>query len=271
MHVPVLSIVFMAVSAVLAIGIPVCLFIDFRKKCSVKVIPMLAGVAGFIIFALVLEGSIHRIVIGRFISMDTPVLYVVYGIFMAGIFEETARFIAFKILKRKYQGIETALSYGIGHGGIESVLLAGFPMLIAIFASVIINTGNIEIITGRFRGEALAAINNQIGVLFTIVPYMFLFSGIERMMALAIQLSLSVVVFYSVFGKDKLLLYPLAIISHAIIDIPAVLFQAGVLKSLFLTEGIVCLSAIGMVLFAKYLHGKLSATLVSDPSPLIDQ
>jgi uncharacterized membrane protein YhfC len=270
MSVPVLSIVFMAVSAILAIGVPVYLFIVFRKKYNAKVIPMLVGIAGFVIFALVLEALIHRIVIGRFVSPSTPALYVIYGIFMAGIFEESARFIAFKILKRKYQGIGTALSYGTGHGGIESILLAGLAMINSIVSSIIINTGNIETITGKLQGEALAAANYQVAALVATAPYMFLVGGIERLMAIAVQLSLSIIVFYAVFGKNKVWLYPLAIVIHAIVDIPAILFQIGGIKSIFVVEGIVCLLTVGVVLFAKYLHGKLSATLIPDPSPSSD-
>jgi len=270
MSVPVLSIVFMAVSAILAIGVPVYLLILFRKKYNAKVIPMLIGVAGFVVFALVLEASIHRIVIGRFISASNKVLYVLYGAFMAGIFEESARFIAFKILKRKYGGIGTALSYGIGHGGIESILLAGMSMINSIVSSIIINTGNIEMIRGNYQGETLATVNDHMAALVAAAPYMFLVSGIERLMAIAIQLSLSVIVFYAVFGKNKLWLYPLAIIFHAIVGIPAMVFQMWGLN-LFLTEGIVCLLAVCVVLFAKYLHGKLSATLIADPSPSIGQ
>jgi len=74
-----------------------------------------------------------------------------------------------------------------------------------------------------------------------------------------------------VFGKKKTWLYPLAIVLHAIIDIPAVLFQIGVIKSIFAVEGIICVLAVGVVLFAKYLHGKLSATLVADPVPSSSQ
>jgi uncharacterized membrane protein YhfC len=225
---------------------------------------MLFGVAGFVIFALILESIIHRIVIGRFVSPSTPVLYVIYGVCMAGIFEETARFIAFKILKKKYQGIGTALSYGIGHGGIESILLAGLAMINSIATSIIFNTGNIESITGKLQGDMLAAANNQLVALITTAPYMFLVSGIERMMAIAVQLSLSVVVFYAVFGKKKTWLYPLAIVLHAIVDIPAILFQIGVIKSIFAVEGIICVLTVGVVLFAKYLHKKLSATLIAD-------
>jgi len=259
MSVPVISILFMAVSAILAIGIPVCLFIVFRKKFNLKVIPMLFGIAGFVVFALVLEAIVHRIVIGRFISPSTPALYVIYAAFMAGIFEESARFIAFKILKRKYEGIGTALSYGIGHGGIESILLAGLAMISSIATSIIINTGNIEIITGKLQGDALAVANYQLQALIATAPYMFLVGGFERVMAMAVQLSLSVAVFYSVFGKNKLWLYPLAILFHAIVDIPAVIFQLGGIKSVFMVEGIVCLLAVSAVFLARYLHKKLSA------------
>jgi uncharacterized membrane protein YhfC len=264
MSVPVLSIVFMAVSAILAIGVPVCLFVVFRKKFNLKVVPMLLGVAGFVVFALVLESIVHRIVIGRFVSPSNLVLYIIYGALMAGIFEESARFIAFNILKRKYEGIGTALSYGIGHGGIESILLAGLAMINSIVTSIIFNTGNIETITGKLQGDMLAAANNQIAALATTAPYMFLVSGMERMFALAVHISLSVVVFYAVFGKNKLWLYPLAIVLHMIVDIPAMMFQTGVIKSIFAVEVIVCLLAVCLVLFAKYLHGKLSATLITD-------
>jgi len=264
MSVPVLSIVFMAVSAILAIGVPVCLFVVFRKKFGLKVVPMLAGIAGFVIFALVLEALVHRIVIGRFISPSTPALYVIYAVFMAGLFEETARFIAFNLLRKKYEGIGTALSYGIGHGGIEAILLAGLAMISSIATSIIINTGNIESITGSLKGDALAAANIQLQALFVTAPYIFLISGFERVFTIAVHISLSVVVFYSVFGKNKLWLYPLAILLHAIVDVPAVIFQIGGIKSIFLVEGIVCLFAVCLVFFAKYLHGKLSAPPIAN-------
>ena len=225
---------------------------------------MLVGIAGFIIFALVLEALVHRIVIGRFIQTSDLVLYIIYAVCMAGIFEESARFIAFKILKRKYEGIGTALSYGIGHGGIEAILLAGLGMISSIITSITINTGNIESITGSLQGDTLAAANYQLQALITTAPYIFLISGFERLFAITVHISLSVVVFYSVYGKNKLWLYPLAILLHAIVDIPAMIFQTGGIKSIFVVEGIVCLFAVCLVFFAKYLHGKLSAPPITN-------
>jgi uncharacterized membrane protein YhfC len=205
---------------------------------------MIMGIAGFILFALILERSIHSIFFGKFTLREKPLVYIIYGIFMAGIFEETARFISFKILKRKYNSIGTGLAYGIGHGGIEAILLAGLSMIDAIIFSIILNAGDIETITGKLQGETLEQINTQITTILTTSPYLFLVSGIERVFAICIQLSLSIIVFYSVYGKNKLWLYPLSIILHAIIDIPAAAMQVGVIKNMFLVELLVFIGAI---------------------------
>jgi uncharacterized membrane protein YhfC len=246
----------MAVSAIVQIGTPVCLFIYFRKKFDAKVLPLVFGVLGFVVFVLVLESLVHSMVFRRFSLTEKPAVYIMYGIFMAGIFEETARFISFNILKRKYGGIGTGLAYGVGHGGAESILLAGLAMISGIVMSIIINTGNAGIITNMLQGDTLAVINGQLNSLAAAAPYMFLISGFERLIAICIQLSLSVIVFYSVYNK-KLYLYPLAILLHAIIDIPAAALQIGVIKSIFLVEGITLLSAAASALAAKFVHDKL--------------
>jgi uncharacterized membrane protein YhfC len=243
----------MAVSAVISIGLPAALFIFIYKKYNAKFLPMITGVAAFVIFALVLEQAVHAVVLGKTaIRQNTPV-YILYGIFMAGIFEETARFISFKILKRKYYGIETGLAYGIGHGGIEAILLAGVTMIGNIIFSVTINSGNAEMLTSKLTGDALANTNYAINALVTTAPYVFLFSGIERMMAITVQITLSILVFYSVY-KEKLWLFPLAIVLHAIVDISAMLMQTGIIKSILLVEGTVFVCAVLLVIFTLYLH-----------------
>ena len=51
---------------------------------------------------------------------ENPLLYVIYGICMAALFEETARLIFFKWLNKKREMEDSdALAYGLGHGGLE--------------------------------------------------------------------------------------------------------------------------------------------------------
>lgn len=257
MQVSSLSMAFMVVSAVISIGLPVSLFIVFYKKHNGKFIPMIIGVSAFIIFALILEGLIHSIVLGTFGIKNIPVAYIIYGALMAGLFEETARFLSFNILKKKYNGIGTGLSYGVGHGGIEAIIFVGITMISNLVFSTIINTGNMAILIKNIDGEALTQLNTQISALATVEPYMFLIGGIERIFALGIQISLSIIVYYSVYSENRLYLYPLAIILHALIDVPAMLMQTGIIKQMIIVEILAGISAVVLIILAKKIHEKI--------------
>ena len=65
--VPALSIVFMAVSALIGIAIPIVLFLVFRKKYKADILPFFIGCAVFIVFALLFESFVHKLIfeIGR--------------------------------------------------------------------------------------------------------------------------------------------------------------------------------------------------------------
>jgi uncharacterized membrane protein YhfC len=254
MQVSILSLVFMTVSAIISIGLPIFLFILFYEKYNAKFIPMIVGAGAFILFALILESFIHSIVLRAFKLQNIP--FVIYGALMAGIFEESARFISYKLLMKKYNGMGTGLSYGVGHGGIESIILVGIAMISNLVFCIILNTGNVEIVTKNVQGEALTRLNAQISVLLMTKPYMFLVGGIERIFALGIQISLAIIVYYSVYCKDKLYLYPLAIIIHAVIDIPAMLLQTGIIKHMVIVEILAGISAILLIVLAKNIYEK---------------
>ncbi|MDR0707753.1 MAG: YhfC family intramembrane metalloprotease [Treponema sp.] len=262
MHVSAASIIFMGVSALASIGTPIALFVVFYRKYKLPALPLLAGSLAFVLFVLILERSAHGVVLGAFNLQEKPFIYMVYGALMAGVFEETARFISFNALKKKYNSIGAALSYGIGHGGVEAILLAGAAMIHNIVLSVMINSGSVEAVAAGLTGETLLQVNAQITALTTIEPYVFLISGIERICAIGIHMALSTLVFYAVSCKGKSWLYPLAILLHAIVDAPAALMQAGVIKNVFLLEGFVGASAVSLTLFAVYIHKNATLTTV---------
>jgi uncharacterized membrane protein YhfC len=262
MQISSLSIIFMTVSAIISMGLPVVLFVIFYKKFNAKFLPMIVGMAGFVLFVLVLERSVHAIVLGRFALIEKPVIYIIYGVLMAGIFEETARFVSFTILRKKFNGIETGLAYGVGHGGIESILLVGLTIVnTIIFTITIVNAGNLESISGALPEETLRQMEMQIAALSSAPAYSFLLSGIERIFAIALQVSLSTIVFYSVYGQNKLWLYPLAIILHAMVDVPALTMQLGIINNVYVVESVTCISAILLVLLALTIHKKQSEAI----------
>jgi uncharacterized membrane protein YhfC len=92
----------MAISALLSIGTPILLFFWLRKHYKMSAISVWVGVAAFVIFVLILEGTIHGLVL-KFALIDVknqPVLFMLYAALMAGLFEETARFISFRLLRK---------------------------------------------------------------------------------------------------------------------------------------------------------------------------
>ena len=62
MQVSVFSIMFMAISAIISIGLPIIIFVFLRKKYNAKFLPMIIGAFAFIIFVLILERIVHSIV-----------------------------------------------------------------------------------------------------------------------------------------------------------------------------------------------------------------
>ncbi len=257
--VPVLSIIFMGVSALIGFGLPLILFFIWRKKYDLKVAPALVGAAAFFIFAMILEQLLHAIVLrpasdGTIALTSQPFFYVLYGTLAAGVFEETARFFSFHFLKKKYQNFGTSLSYGIGHGGIECIMILGFSMISTLIFSLTINTGAAA--TLGDSSQVLATIET----LTTSSPILFLAGGFERILAMTIHISLSVLVWTSVNRTGKWWLYPVSILLHALANTAAALLQCGVLKSIILVEAITCIAAILLAVIAVFTMKKLNLT-----------
>ncbi len=248
MTVPVISIVCMFISLLVAFGTPVALFLLWRKRFGLRLVPALVGAAAFFLFAMVLEPFLHRLVLVPFggnenalVTPAQPLLYALYGGFAAGIFEETARFLSFTLLKRRYTGLGTALSYGIGHGGIEAILVLGFTMISNLI---------LAFSTGSGMGEAAASA----AALAATPPQMFLLGALERLSAIAVHLSLSVLVYCAATDKARVWLYPLAIVLHAAVNFAPGLYQAGVLPNIYLVEGFLLVAAAGLVCVARLVY-----------------
>ena len=220
--VPALSFVAMGISLLFAIAIPVGLFIFYRKKYDCKIKPFFIGCGVFVIFALVLEGALHAIILGGGRAqalMAKPLLYGLYGGFMAGLFEETGRFVAFKtILKKSQDDDTTGLMYGAGHGGFEAFYLLFAGAMTNLVFSMMINTGNTALITESLSGDKLAAMEQTLETLLTAKPLSLAAGVIERIPAVALHISLSVLVWFGAKNKDKWYFYPIALIIHFAVD-----------------------------------------------------
>lgn len=178
----------------------------------------LVGAVTFIVFALVLERIFHSLILqsGAGAAIQENIwIYGLYGGLAAGVFEETGRFLAFRTVLRSRTARVTSLAYGIGHGGGEAFLTAGLTMASNLILGLTYSHG------GSIPAEIVPAVESLLAIPAT----MFLWSGFERLAAMALHMALSILVFASVH-TDRRWLYPAAILIHAAVDFAAVVSNA---------------------------------------------
>ena len=134
------------------------------------------GGVTFFLFAMVLEQILHTLVLrsplGQVLQSNIW-LYGLYGGLAAGIFEEVGRFLAFKLVLRNRRERITALSYGVGHGGMEAFLLLAVTYLNNLYLFSVLSNG------GTLAPELTAALEN----LAAMPAAMYLWAGVERVIA----------------------------------------------------------------------------------------
>lgn len=254
MHVSTASIVMMCFSMLMGVVIPVVLFIVVRKKSGGSAKAFFVGCGVMFLFSLTLESALHSVILtgpaGETIRGNIW-LYGLYGGFMAGLFEETGRFLAFKsILKKQLGNDGNAWTYGAGHGGFEAFFILVFGMFNTLFYAITVNSGGYERIMELLPQEQKAAFADSIRTLITTPAYMYLLSVFERGSAVILQLALSLLVWMAVKkGGRKLLYYPLAILLHMAVDSIMVIFNSLV-GNVYLTEILVFAEAVLVTVFA---------------------
>lgn len=252
--VPVLSIVFMGIALVISTMLPIGLCVYFRRAKKADLFPFFIGCAVMILFAFVLESLAHRFILNSKVGaiiIGNTLLYGLYGGAMAGLFEETGRFIAFKtILRKKQNNNANALMYGAGHGGIEAFVILGITSINNIVYSVLINTGKTAVLTAPLTGEMLEQVEGAIQTLITTPSWYFLLGSVERILAVILHISLSVLVWSAAKKKNRIYLYPAAILLHLIVDAAAAIL-AGWNVSLFLVEALIAVLVVISVFIAR--------------------
>ena len=257
-NVPAVSLAAMALVGLFTLVFPMALGVAFWRKYKGQWRFFLLGCLVFPLFALGLEGTVNRSVLygplGSTVTGNVW-LYALFGGTMAGIFEECGRWAAFRLTRRWSRGPEDALMYGAGHGGVEAALLAGSMMLNNLLVSLAMNRNGlagVEVLMGT--GPLTDAQTAVLASLVTTPAGMYLWSGFERIVAIAIHLSLSVLVYAAVRRRSWKMLV-LAIALHAGVDACAILASsrlpiAGV-------EFVALVWAAGLVLLTRRVYGGL--------------
>ena len=261
--VPVSSLILMAVNALLGFAIPVGLAVWLVRKHHARISTILIGAGTFIVFALVLESLLHQLVLkgphGASILGNT-LRYALYGGLAAGVFEETGRFLSMKFLMKKEPAKPLpGIAYGVGHGGVEMLILFGITMINNLVISALINSEQADALFAKVPEEAAAQVQAQLDQLQTLGAGTLLIGLWERISALILHLGLSMLVWVAVRKGGKWLwLFPAAIALHALVDAGAILLQksAGMVTlELIVTAEALAVAAIGYLVAKKLPDG----------------
>lgn len=239
----------LAATAVLLFILPIIYIIFWRKKTKAHWKPLFFGAIGFVVSARVLELIVHYfcMILDSPVSraiMGSTLLYVLYGITMAGFFEEVGRWVMFRVFCKKIEKRDDAVMYGIGHGGIEVWTVS----LMAIVSYLVIAATN-------GNGLPQEALTTVMPAVEAFGVGMGVCNIVERILCMGIHISLTIVVFYGARNRKKIYLF-LAILLHMLIDTVPALYQRGVV-GLPLTEFWLLVCTIPICIFAHRLYNKM--------------
>lgn len=234
------SIISMGISAIVCFLFPITVLLYFKKKEKISLKPVFIGMIVFFMFTQILEKLLHLFVIGNNL-IPNPVLFSIYGALTAGIFEETGRFIAFKtILKNKHEW-KDGLAYGLGHGGIEAILIGTIANIQYMVYSSLINNGSFDtVLSSKVPASQIGQLNQLKELLIHSSSSTIILGIVERVLALGIQVALTMVILYAVKYRKNIYLF-IAILLHALMDIPAGLYQMKIITNIFVAESVIIL------------------------------
>ena len=233
---------FMIILAMLVIAI--ISFIVLKKRWQFSIKLFLVGLIGFALPVMMIEGPINAVALSG-LAHSSKWLPILYGGFMAGLVEETTRYLVFKILEKKRSLMTSDIvAYGFGHGLSEFILLGVMGLLINIIVLQAIHSGQ----TSQLPPILVSQVNQLTG--FAVVMSLF-----ERLVALLLQVLLTAWDFLAV-TKHELSFYFWAIVLHAAIDFLAGAYQLGLVSNLLLIELILAIYVLGIGLLTRQIWKK---------------
>ncbi|OPL10003.1 MAG: hypothetical protein AVO34_04825 [Firmicutes bacterium ML8_F2] len=225
----------MIFTVIICFGLPIGLAIWFYRQEHYTVKAIFIGAVVFLVSQVLIRIPLINAASGMIWYQQMAANLFLIALFLsltAGIFEEVGRYLGFRFFLKKHLTWKNGVAFGIGHGGIEAIVVTGFSYINNLVYSVLINTGAFsETIAPQVGSEMTAYIQNQ---LLNVPPYMFAVAGLERAFTIIIHIALSLVVLKALFEKRPVFII-YAILLHTTVNLPAVLIP-GLGYSILLAE-----------------------------------
>ena len=200
--------------------------------------------------------------LGPFFAKSTLLVNAVILGLLAGVFEETARYILYKFILKNSRTWKEGVLVGLGHGGTEALILG---VLTATAFATMIAYRSIDLATvPNIPADQVELATQQVAAYWSTPPYLAIMGFIERIFAMCLHVGLSVMVLYAIAYKKPIWFW-MALLWHALVDAVAVYMiqKVGVLA----VEGIVAIFASISLWIVLILRPMFSQDTTESPAP----
>ncbi|MEW6285149.1 MAG: YhfC family glutamic-type intramembrane protease [Chloroflexota bacterium] len=223
--------------------LPIVLWVYFTRKLSLSWKLVLAG--GLTFIASQIPHVPLVLGLNSFLkSQPLLVNAIVLGL-LAGIFEETARYILFKFVLKNARSWKEGVLVGLGHGGTEALIL-GVLAAVGFFTMLAYRSMDLSTLPS-IPPEQVELAKQQVAAYWSAPIYTPLLGFAERIFAICLHVSLSVMVLLAIANRQPLWFWA-ALFWHALVDAVAVyaVQQMGVLgvEAIIAVFAIISLAAV---------------------------
>jgi uncharacterized membrane protein YhfC len=236
-----------AIAAILFdIFYPLALGVFVRRRLGVSWRYFGYGALIFVLFQLVsrvpITLAIQALIAPQLQASHVALIaWIAISALTAGLVEELGRYVGYRwLLKREQKTWAKGVMYGLGHGGIESMLLIAGLVTVTLIQVLALARTDLSTLPLTAEQRALAA--QQLAAIAAQPSWVPLLGAWERLWTIPLHVALSLVVL-QVFRRSSLRWLWLAILAHALVDLVAAgitpILQLSGMTALLVPEAII--------------------------------
>lgn len=215
--VPVVVAVCVTLAVTLLLPLVIYLIYGVKNKGKGVWTAWLIGAAGFFVPQVVVRLPVLNLLSSsenfRSFAAENFVLYVFALAFTAALFETAGRYAAAKLMGGSLT-YEKGVAAGLGHGGIESMVIVGMAYVNNLILVILINTGGFDVLAGSDGGSLELAK----AFLTSSKVSSFYLAGYERILTMVFHLALSLLMCCCVMRKKDFIGIGLCLVFHWGVD-----------------------------------------------------
>jgi uncharacterized membrane protein YhfC len=207
----------LAISSLIALAAPLILAFLVHRRTGASFKYFGLGAAVFLVSQIVLRFPWQiplGLVVQKSSSGTLRNAFLVFSALTAALFEEVGRWLGYRWFIKRERSWRVGVMYGIGHGGIESILLVGLSVAGSLVLYILLVRG----VPVPIAPDKLDMIRLQFEAL---TPWHSLLGGIERLFAICLQVAFSLLVLQA-FVRSQLRWLGYALVFHFAVDLAAI-------------------------------------------------